>query len=142
MAGNSKAAKKNFGLINENGEEIGNFTGTQPRDAALKVANQGFDKIVLREKGTLKLHYFVGKRELVSVPENAPAWIHEFAKNNEGKIYKANVQKFDMKRLEYTELKKNDKALFSPNLPEGVSITPRPHKNNIIVRPHITGEND
>ena len=37
--------KKNFGLLNENGEEIGTFTGAQPRDAALKVANKDVKNI-------------------------------------------------------------------------------------------------
>ncbi|NYT01082.1 MAG: chorismate-binding protein, partial [Methanocellales archaeon] len=39
--------RKNFGLI-ENGEEVGTFSGHQPRDAALKCASRGKTKIVLR----------------------------------------------------------------------------------------------
>lgn len=104
--------KRNFGLINEKGEEIGTFSGAQPRDAALKVANRGVTNIVLREKGTKKLHYFVGKRELVAVPKNAPAWIQEAAKKNKGKIFKANVEKIGTAQLQYVKLERNDKALF------------------------------
>lgn len=104
--------KRNFGLVNEKGEEVGTFTGAQPRDAALKVANRGVANIVLREKGTKKLHYFVGKRELVSVPKNAPAWIQEAAKGNKGKIFKANVEKVGTAQLKYVKLDRNDRSLF------------------------------
>jgi hypothetical protein len=104
--------KKNFGLINEKGEEVGTYSGAQPRDAALKVANRGINHIVLREKGTKKLHYFQGKRELVSVPASAPAWIKEAAKERGGKIFKANVEKLGTKNLEYSELERNPKELF------------------------------
>jgi len=68
--------------------------------------------IVLREKGTKKLHYFVGKRELVAVPKNAPAWIQAAAKENKGKIYKANVEKIGTAQLKYVKLDRNDKSLF------------------------------
>ncbi|BAI61573.1 putative chromosomal protein MC1 [Methanocella paludicola SANAE] len=104
--------KKNFGLINEKGEEIGTYSGAQPRDAALKVANRGITSIVLREKGTKKLHYFQGKRELVSVPASAPAWIKEAAKDKGGKIYKANVEKLGTTNLEYSELERNPREMF------------------------------
>ncbi len=104
--------KRNFGLVNEKGEEVGTFTGAQPRDAALKVANRGIANIVLREKGTKKLHYFVGKRELVAVPKNAPAWIQAAAKENKGKIYKANVEKIGTAQLKYVKLDRNERALF------------------------------
>jgi hypothetical protein len=104
--------KRNFGLVNEKGEEVGTFTGAQPRDAALKVANRGINNIVLREKGTKKLHYFTGKRELVAVPKNAPAWIQEAAKSNKGKIFKANVEKLGTAQLQYVKLERNEKSLF------------------------------
>lgn len=111
--------KRNFGLINEKGEEIGTYTGAQPRDAALKVANRGITNIVLREKGTKKLHYFIGKRELVPVPKNAPAWIQKAAKANKGKIYKANVEKVGTAQLKYVKLDRNDKSLFKVPKKEG-----------------------
>lgn len=104
--------KKNFGLINEKGQEIGVYTGSQARDAALKAANRGIDKIVLREKGTKKLHYFVGKRELVAVPKNAPAWILEAARNNKDRVYKACVAKIGTANLKDTRLENNPKSLF------------------------------
>ena len=104
--------KKNFGLINEKGEEIGTYSGAQPRDAALKVANRGITSIVLREKGSKKVHYFLGKRVLVPVPKSAPAWIKEAAKSRDGKIYKANVEKLGTASLQYSELERNPKDLF------------------------------
>ncbi len=99
-------------MINGNGEEVGTYSGAQPRDAALKVANRGISDIVLREKGTKKLHYFKGKRELVSVPKSAPAWIKEAAKGKDGKIYKANVEKLGTATLQYSELERNPKEMF------------------------------
>jgi hypothetical protein len=104
--------KKNFGLINENGEEVGTYCGAQPRDAALKAANRGVTNIILREKGTKKLHYFKGKRELVAAPANAPEWIKKAAARNQGKIFKANVEKAGTANLEYSELERNPKSLF------------------------------
>ncbi len=104
--------KKNFGLIDENGEEVGTYCGAQPRDAALKAANRGVTNIVLREKGTKKLHYFKGKRELVAAPANAPDWIKKAAAKNQGKIFKANVEKAGTATLEYSELERNPKSLF------------------------------
>ncbi|MCD1295821.1 chorismate-binding protein [Methanocella sp. CWC-04] len=104
--------KKNFGLISDKGDEIGTFSGAQPRDAALKAANRGYTNIVLREKGTKKLHYFTGKKELVPVPKSAPSWIKESAKKKGGKISKANVSKVGIANLEYSELARNPKELF------------------------------
>jgi len=104
--------KKNFGLINENGEEVGTYSGAQPRDAALKAANRGVTNIILREKGTKKIHYFKGKRELVPAPANAPDWIKKAASKNQGKIFKANVEKAGTANLEYSELERNPKSLF------------------------------
>lgn len=96
---------------------MGTFTGAQPRDAALKAANRGYENIVLREKGTKKLHYFKGKRELVPAPKNAPDWIKKAAKERQGKIYKANVEKIGTGSLQFSELERNPKDLF--NMPKG-----------------------
>jgi len=104
--------KKNFGLIDDKGDEVGTYCGAQPRDAALKAANRGVTNIVLREKGTKKLHYFKGKRELVAAPANAPDWIKKAASKQGGKIYKANVEKVGTGNLEYSELERNPKSLF------------------------------
>jgi hypothetical protein len=97
--------KKNFGLINEKGEEIGTFTGAQPRDAALKVAGRGVKSIILREKGSKKLHFFVGERKQVAKPKNSPKWLPD-------KIWKANVKKAGIKHMQYNELARNEKETF------------------------------
>ncbi len=97
--------RKNFGLLNENGEEIGSFTGAQPRDAALKAASKGITSIILREKGTKRLHFFRGTRKQVPKPPNSPAWLPE-------KIWKANVEKVGVKHLQYNELARNPKDIF------------------------------
>jgi Non-histone chromosomal protein MC1 len=74
---------RNFVLRDEDGNENGLFIGTQPRHAALKVANrsEGTEDrpvtIRLRERGTKKVHVYRGWRKLVKAPENRPAWMSE-----------------------------------------------------------------
>lgn len=97
--------KKNFGLLNEDGEEIGTYAGVQPRDAALKVASRGIKKIILREKGTKKLHFFKGERKQVPKPASSPAWLPNM-------IWKSNVQKLEIRHLQYNELSRNAKDVF------------------------------
>jgi len=57
--------KRNFALRDAEGNEIGVFTGKQPRQAALKAANRGYTDIRLRERGTKKVHVFEGERKLL-----------------------------------------------------------------------------
>ena len=52
--------KRNFALRNAQWDEIGVFTGKQPRQAALKAANRGYTEIKLRERCTKKVHVFTG----------------------------------------------------------------------------------
>jgi hypothetical protein len=85
--------KRIFYLLDDKGVEVGVYVGVQPRVAALKAASRGHTNIILREKGTRKLHFFIGKRELVPVPENAPWWLKKVAKKNDGKIFKAKATK-------------------------------------------------
>ena len=66
---------KNFALRDKEGNEIGVFSGKQPRQAALKAANRGFTDIRLRERGTKKVHIFQGERIQVPKPSNAPKWM-------------------------------------------------------------------
>jgi len=72
---------RNFVLRDEKGNESGVFTGKQPRQAALKVANRGKgtkkkpENIMLRERGTKKIHVFVGWKEMVDAPKNKPDWM-------------------------------------------------------------------
>ncbi len=87
------AEKRNYALRDAKGKEIGVFSGKQPRQAALKAANRGFTDIRLREKGTKKVHVFVGERKQVRKPKNAPSWMPN-------KIWKPNVKKVGMEKLE------------------------------------------
>ena len=82
---------RNFALRDENGNEIGVFTGKSPRQAALKAANRGHTDIRLRERGTKKVHIFTGER--VQVPKGAPAWMGD-------KIWKPQVKKVGIEKLE------------------------------------------
>jgi uncharacterized protein YpmB len=87
------AETRNFALRDKNGNEIGVFTGKQPRQAALKAANRGITDIRLRERGTKKLHVFTGERVQVKKPKGAPAWMPEM-------IWKPKVKKMGVEKLE------------------------------------------
>jgi uncharacterized protein YpmB len=82
------AETRNFALRDEKGNEIGVFTGKQPRQAALKAANRGITDIRLRERGTKKVHIFT-----VTKPKGAPAWMPD-------KIWKPRVKKMGVEKLE------------------------------------------
>jgi len=84
---------RNFALRDKDGNEIGVFTGKQPRQAALKAANRGHTDIRLRERGTKKVHVFTGERKQVKKPKSAPVWMP-------AKIWKPNVKKIGVEKLE------------------------------------------
>ncbi len=85
--------KRNFALRDKDGNEIGVFSGKQPRQAALKAANRGFTDIKLRERGTKKVHIFTGERVQVTKPKGAPTWMPD-------KIWKPKVKKQGVEVLE------------------------------------------
>jgi hypothetical protein len=87
------ADKRNFALRDVEGKEIGVFTGKSPRQAALKAATRGFTDIRLRERGTKKVHVFVGTRKQVKSPNSAPDWMPK-------KIWKPSVKKTGVEKLE------------------------------------------
>ena len=87
------AEKRNFALRDKKGNEIGVFSGKQPRQAALKAANRGYTEIRLRERGTKKVHIFHGERKQVPKPVTAPKWMPS-------NIWKPNVKKIGMEKLE------------------------------------------
>jgi hypothetical protein len=89
----SMIEKRNFALRDQDGNEIGVFSGKQPRQAALKAANRGITDIRLRERGTKKVHLFLGERIQVAKPANAPAWMP-------ANIWKPNVKKLGVETLE------------------------------------------
>jgi hypothetical protein len=84
---------RNFALRDKDGNEIGVFSGKQPRQAALKAANRGHTDIKLRERGTKKVHVFTGERVQVKKPKDAPAWMPD-------KIWMPKVKKVGMENLE------------------------------------------
>ena len=84
---------RNFALRDENGNEIGVFTGKAPRQAALKAANRGHTDIKLRERGTKKVHVFTGEQVQVDKPKSAPAWMPD-------KIWKPMVKKVGVEKLD------------------------------------------
>ncbi len=90
---------RNFVLRDKDGNEHGVFTGKQPRQAALKVANRNKSTkskpatIRLRERGTKKVHVFKGWREKVDAPKNKPTWMPD-------KISKPHVKKVSIKKLD------------------------------------------
>jgi hypothetical protein len=87
-----------FVLRGKNGKETGVFSGSQPRQAALKAANRSKGtksnpaEIRLRERGTKKVHIFKGWKALVSAPKNKPKWMPD-------KINKPNVKKAGVEKL-------------------------------------------
>ena len=93
VGGITIAEKRTFALRDADGNEIGVFTGTSPRQAALKAANRGCTDIKLRERGTKKVHLFVGERVQVDKPKGAPAWMPD-------KIWKPKVKKVGIEKLE------------------------------------------
>ncbi len=94
--------KRYFVLLDENGNEIGVFTGRQPRQAALKAATRGYTTIRLRERGTNKIHIYEGSRKKVPAPPNAPSWMGS-------EVWKPVVRKIGIERIEKKGAKKKKK---------------------------------
>lgn len=77
----AKRSKKTYVLRNASGDTDRVFTGSSPRQAALKAATRGVSKIMLRERGrrnadkTYSVHVFSGSVKTVAAPENRPSWL-------------------------------------------------------------------
>jgi hypothetical protein len=84
--------KKNFVLMSKGQDTNQVFSSRQPRGAALKAANRNITDIRLRERGTNRVHVFVGSREQVAAPANRPSWLP-------AKVWKANVKKTGVERI-------------------------------------------
>ena len=84
--------KKKLLYRDKDANEIGVFTGKSARQAALKAANRCHTDIRLHERGTKKVHIFIGERVQVDKPNGAPDWMPD-------KIWKQMVKKISMKKL-------------------------------------------
>ncbi|MFB6184220.1 MAG: non-histone chromosomal MC1 family protein [Haloarculaceae archaeon] len=95
--------KRNFALRDESGEETSVFSGSTPRQAALKAARRlspassedsaERTDLRLREKGTKKVHVYEGWAWKESAPSDSPDWMPN-------EITKGNVSKQGVEHLE------------------------------------------
>jgi hypothetical protein len=95
--------KRNFALRETDGQEESVFSGSTPRQAALKAARRlepaGSEaeadrlELRLREKGTDKVHIYEGWSWRESAPDNKPDWMPD-------EITEANVSKQGIEHLE------------------------------------------
>jgi len=93
--------KRNFALRDENGLEESIFTGSEPRDAALKAARRletvhsseedarkESITIRLREKGTQKIHVYDAWSWTEETPKDSPDWLGKtFTEANVSKLF-------------------------------------------------------
>ena len=97
--------KRNFVLRENDGKESSVFSGSMPRQAALKAARRldpagseadaESDPTVLRlrEKGTDKIHVFHGWAWVDEAPDDKPGWM-------DGEITRGNVSKQGIEHIE------------------------------------------
>ncbi|QCC51093.1 non-histone chromosomal MC1 family protein [Halapricum salinum] len=95
--------KRNFALRDDDGTESSVFSGSTPRQAALKAARRldpapsedaaNPEQLRLREKGTKKVHIYEGWAWEESAPEDKPDWMP-------GDITKGNVSKEGVEHLD------------------------------------------
>jgi hypothetical protein len=69
--------KRKFVLRDAKRNENGIFSERSLGQAALKAADRGIKDIRLRERGTKKVHIFIGERKQIKKPAStpAPAWM-------------------------------------------------------------------
>ena len=77
----------------KDGNEIGVFTGKQPRQVRSKAANGGYTDISLRKQGTKKVQIFTGERKQVKKSKGGPAWMPD-------KIWKPKAKKVGTEKLD------------------------------------------
>jgi hypothetical protein len=97
--------KRNFVLRESDGSETSVFSGSMPRQAALKAARRldpadsedaaesDPTELRLREKGTDKVHVFHGWAWVDHAPDDKPDWM-------DGEITRGNVSKQGIEHLE------------------------------------------
>lgn len=80
--------KRNFVLVEDDGEETSVFSGRYPRQAALKAARRlhpapskeeidGHATLKLRERGTDKVHVYEGWAWTEAKDDDAPEWMDD-----------------------------------------------------------------
>lgn len=73
--------KRTFVIVNPDGTESGQYTGTQPAQAAKKAIKEVAKElnvpvtIKLRARGEKRIHVFRGHVSMDKAPENRPAWM-------------------------------------------------------------------
>jgi hypothetical protein len=99
--------KRNFVLIEEGNDETSIYSGSMPRQAALKAARDldpmdsedeaksHATEIRLRERGTDKVHIYDAWAWIDSPPEDRPEWME-----GRDRIKKGNVSKQGIEHLE------------------------------------------
>ena len=96
--------KRNFVLRDESGNESSVFSGSTPRQAALKAARRlppadsedavdGYKTLRLRERGTDRVHVYQGWAWIEQSDENSPDWLGD-------SVTRANVSKQGIEHLE------------------------------------------
>jgi hypothetical protein len=95
--------KRNFALRDDSGDEESVFSGSTPRQAALKAARRldpadsegdaDPTDLRLREKGTHKVHIYEGWAWTEEAPDDKPNWMP-------GEITKGNVSKQGVEHLD------------------------------------------
>ena len=95
--------KRNFGLRESDGSESSVFSGRTPRQAAMKAARRldpssseadaDRHELILRERGTDKLHIYEGWAWEEDAPEDGPEWLS-------GTVTEANVSKQGIDHLD------------------------------------------
>jgi hypothetical protein len=96
--------KRNFVLRTADGEESSVFSGSMPRQAALKAARRlephdseeeaksNATEIRLREKGTDKVHIFDAWAWESTAPEDKPDWMEDRDSITKGNVSKQGIQ--------------------------------------------------
>jgi|TARA_Y100000310_G_scaffold304443_1_gene343616 hypothetical protein len=90
--------KKTYVLRNKSKDTEKVFTGSAPRQAALKAATRNITDIRLRQRGrrnadkTYSVHVFKGSRKKVKSPANRPSWLPAM-------VWKPVVKKVRVERL-------------------------------------------
>lgn len=97
--------KRNFALRESDGTEDSVFSGSTPRQAALKAARRldpapseaaaSTTEVRLREKGTDKVHIYEAWAWEEDAPDDAPGWLAD-----QGTITEANVSKQGIAHLD------------------------------------------